>query len=139
MIESKWDNLSDIGSRKIVLRKEQKLRHKVFSWYLTHWSKKYAGKWNKFVEDNRDDFKEEFKGKKKGIPKVNSKLAENLQYVLKALQSYCRLSSERNVKNIVVFFSKEKTKTVPVKRDSSFHIINVSYGDDVVGNFIKVS
>jgi len=112
LIESKWDNLANAENRRIVLKNEQKLRHELFAWYLTHWSKKR-------------------------IPKTGSILAVNLQYVLKVLQSRCKPLSKQNVKNVLVFFSKEKTKP-SVKPDPSFHMINISYGGDAAGNFITL-
>ena len=36
LIENKWDNLSNYKKKRIVLREEQIVRHKVFTWYLTH-------------------------------------------------------------------------------------------------------
>ncbi len=137
LIESKWDNLANAENRRIVLKKEQKLRHELFAWYLTHWSKKYSSNWRKFIEEQEDNFKTSFKDRKKGIPKTDSILAVNLQYVLKILQSRCKSLSKQNVKNVLVFFSKEKTRP-SVKPDPSFHIINISYGGDVAGNFITL-
>jgi hypothetical protein len=56
LIESKWDNLGEFDNNEFTLKKEQKLRHKIFSWYLVHWRKKYSKKWEAFKEEHQHVF-----------------------------------------------------------------------------------
>jgi hypothetical protein len=63
LIESKWDNLSKFNKDELILRGEQKLRHQIFSWYLTHWNKKYSNDWKRFAKTQQPGFQEKFKGK----------------------------------------------------------------------------
>ena len=88
LIESKWDNLSKYKKKRIVLREEQIIRHKVFTWYLTYWNKKYLGNWRKFVENNKENF---VSGKK--LPEAQEGkqciLATNLEFILSKLFWFC--------------------------------------------------
>ena len=60
LIESKWDNFSRFQKHEITLSAEQKLRHLIFSWYITHWNKKYCNNWESFVKEQEYRFGKKF-------------------------------------------------------------------------------
>jgi hypothetical protein len=138
LIESKWDNLSGYKKERIVLREEQLLRHKVFTWYLTHWSKKYLGKWQKFVENNKENF---VSGKK--LPKVQEGkqciLEANLEFILGRLLDHCiGFSSRTNIRNVLLFFYNSRVSTPPTEVDADFTLIPLDYTNETKGNFIEI-
>jgi len=136
LVESKWDNLGNYKKERLLLREEQLTRHKVFAWYLTHWSKKYVGKWQKFVDNNRNDF---IAGKK--LPDVQegkkNLLAANLESILNKLLDHCKgFSSGGNVKNVLLFFyNSEITENPPKEVNADFTLIKIDYSKKIEGNF----
>lgn len=136
LIESKWDNLGKYDRKSLFLGEEQVLRHEIFSWYLLHWNKKYRNDWQCFVDQNKSDFK--FEGK----PLVTQKdgkqnlLATNLEFILDKLKEHCNLSSQDNIKNVLVFFYRQNISSPPSKTERNFKIIPVDYGKDLEGNFV---
>jgi hypothetical protein len=135
LIESKWDNLSNYKKKRIVLREEQLVRHKVFTWYLTHWSNKYSGKWQDFVENNQDVFLLD-----KKLPKRKQCiLATNLEFILSMLLDHCRgFSSRANIKNILLFFYNSKVSIPPTEVDEDFTLIPLDYSKKAKGNFVEI-
>jgi len=129
LIESKWDNLGNYKKEQLLLRDEQLIRHRVFAWYLTHWSKKYSGKWQKFVDDNKGNF---IAGKK--LPDVQegkqSLLATNLEFTLtKLLEHYKGFSSRSNIKNVLLFFYDSRVSTPPIETDANFTLIPIDFSN----------
>ena len=138
LIESKWDNLSNYKKKRIVLREEQLVRHKVFTWYLTHWSKNYSGKWQEFMENNKDNF---IQGKK--LPTVREGkqciLATNLEFILSKVLDHCKgFSSRVNIKNVLLFFYNSKVSTPPTEVNTDFTLISLDYSKKTKGNFIEI-
>jgi len=135
LIESKWDNLSEFSKNELVLRDEQILRHRIFSWYLTNWDKKYSGHWESFAEKHQDNFK--FDGKT--MPQKGSLLATNLEYILTRSMEHCKKITYDNIKNVLLFFysSKKKSKP-PIEINSTFKIIPIDYSEEVEGNFVAL-
>jgi hypothetical protein len=139
LIESKWDNLGEYDKESLFLGEEKVLRHEIFSWYLLHWSKKYLNDWQCFVDENKSDFK--FEGK----PLVTQKdgkqnlLATNLEFILDKLKGHCNgLSSQDNIKNVLVFFYRQNISSPPSKTERNFKIVPVDYGKDLEGNFVTL-
>ncbi|MGD0994600.1 MAG: hypothetical protein ABR909_03630 [Candidatus Bathyarchaeia archaeon] len=132
LIESKWDNLTEFNKDELMLRDEQTLRHEVFSWYLTHWNKKYYGNWQTFIDEHQKDFKFE----KKTIAR-NSLLARNLESVLSKLQEHCPNFSPDNIKNVLLFFHDAKN-TPPTKTNNGFTLISIDYSKEIKGNFVTL-
>jgi hypothetical protein len=138
LIESKWDNLGQSKGR-LILRREQKLRHQIFSWYLTHWDKKYSGHWDNFVEKHKDDFKKNFKSDRKTMPQNGKLLATNLEYVLMKSVEYCRTITNHNIKNVLLFFHSNKKRPKPkVEIRGVFTMIPIDYSEEVEGNFVTL-
>jgi len=134
LIESKWDNLAKFIEEKLILRREQTLRHEIFAWYLTHWKAKSANDWAQFEKEQRDNF--HFKGKK--IAHAGSLLATNLEFVLNKLLDHCRnFSSENNIKNVLLFFYKGTSKPF-FEVDRAFKLVPIDYGNETSGNFVPL-
>ena len=135
LIESKWDNLTDSNSDELILRGEQILRHKIFSWYLTHWNERSNDNWDSFAKEHEENFQSEFP--KKEIA-ANSLLATNLEFILNALLEHCvGFTSGQNIKNVLLFFHKSESM-LPTKTSKEFDFISIDYSKDILGNFIKL-
>ena len=132
LIESKWDNLTKFDKDELMLNDAQTLRHEVFSWYLTHWNKKYYGNWQTFANEQQN----EFKFKNKTIAR-NSLLARNLESVLNKLQEHCPSLSSDNIKNVLLFFHDAKN-IPPTKTNKGFIPIPIDYSKEIEGNFITL-
>jgi len=133
LVESKWDNLTKFHNHEFVLREEQILRHKIFSWYLTHWNKKYTNDWQTFINEHQYNFK----FKDKTIAPKNSLLATNLEFILNKLQAHCRrFLSEANIKNILLFFYNAEKSKPPFNTSRDFTLIPIDYGREIPSNFV---
>jgi len=132
LVESKWDNLVESKKDELVIRREQLMRHQIFTWYLTHWKKKYSNKWADFIEEQQSTFN----FGRKAIAPANSLLAKNLEFVLDKLLERCgAFSSDNNVKNILLFFYRGKSRA-PLKINEAFTPIGIDYGKEVLGNYV---
>jgi hypothetical protein len=137
LIESKWDNLSRFNKREITLRTEQKIRHRIFSWYLMHWDKKYSNDWERFRKEHMYNFQRHFP--KKRIATTDSLLAKNLESILTALQKRCgKLSFGRNIKNVLLFFYDKKKSISPTKITKDFELVEIDYSQEITGNFVTL-
>lgn len=136
LIESKWDNLTEFSNSEFLLREEQTLRHKIFSWYLTHWSKNYLHNWQTFINEHQEDFK----FGNKTIAPEDSLLARNLELILDKLQGNCRsYPSEKNIKNVLLFFYNAEKSKPPTKTNDAFKLIPIEYNREIKGNFVTLS
>ena len=84
-IEAKWYASQEVDGTTITVNKEQVIRHKVFAWYF----KQYVDcevSWEHFVEKYDSTFRAVFPGKK--LAPRGSKLADNIQFVLRKLNSF---------------------------------------------------
>ena len=132
LIESKWDNLRKSNKKKPALRKEQELRHRILSWYLTHWNRRYLGHWEDFARRYENEFK--FNGKT--IPKKKSILAKNLEFILAELLERCQTISHCNIKNVLIFFHNNGEHEKPRKINRIFDLISIDYGKAVKDNYV---
>jgi hypothetical protein len=134
LIESKWDNLTKFNKEELMLRKEQTTRHRVFQWYLTHWSKKYSDNWQSFINEHQTDFKID----NKTIAPKNSLLSRNLEYILNKIHQHCESISENNIRNVLLFFYDAEKSKFPVKTNNLFKLIPIDYSREIKGNFIAI-
>jgi len=135
LIESKWDNLAEFNNDEFMLREEQILRHKIFSWYLTHWDKKYSNDWQTFINEHQNDFR----FKNKTITPKGSLLATNLEFILNKLLEHCRrFSSEDSVKNVLLFFYNAKKSRSPLKINTEFTLVPIDYSEEIIDNFVTL-
>lgn len=134
LIESKWDNLSEFKKEEITLRKEQTLRHKVFSWYLTHWNKKYSNNWQSFINEHQKDFKID----NKTIAPKGSLLSRNLESILSQIQTQCENISGSNIKNVLLFFFNAEKSNKPSKTNDTFKLLPINYNGEIKDNFVTL-
>jgi hypothetical protein len=134
LIESKWDNLSEFNNEEFTLREEQTLRHKIFSWYLTHWSKKYSDNWQSFISEHQKDFKI----KNKTIAPKDSLLSRNLEFILNKIHEHCKVVSENNIKNVLLFFYDSEKSKPPTKTNDAFKLIPINYEKEIKDNFVTL-
>ncbi len=106
LVESKWDNLSSKRKKEIRIRKEQELRHRMFSWYLTHWNTKYMGKWTEFSKDLSDDFSKRFPDR--SIPYQNKLLSKNIEYIVKTILTTCEEVRTEYQEHSTILLSRHK-------------------------------
>ena len=135
LIESKWDNFSRFQKGEIRIRPEQELRHRIFSWYIKRWHKKYSNNWESFEKEQQNGFQKKFRGK--AIAPAGSLLATNLEFILNKLLEHCkRFSSEDNIKNVLLFFYNKEKSTPPSKISRAFKLVSIDYNKEITGNFI---
>ena len=121
LIESKWDNLTKFNNDEFTLREEQTLRHRIFSWYLTHWNQRYYKNWANFVIEQQLEFK--FQGKT--IAPSGSLLATNLELILNETLRYCKQITPNNIKNVMLFFYNKEKSSPPFKTSKEFTLIPI--------------
>ena len=135
LIESKWDNFSRFKNDEITLRLEQEVRHRIFSWYIMHWDKRYSNNWKSFVKEQNRNFQKEFKKRK--IAPTGRLLATNLEFILNKLLEHCKsFSSEDNIKNVLLFFYNKEKSTPPFRISRAFKLVSIDYSQEITGNFI---
>lgn len=134
LIESKWDNLSGSNRNREPLKSVQRLRHRVFSWYLTNWNKSYLKDWQRFLEEKRGGFEKNFIDEK--VIAEKGLLIDNLQLVLRMLLDHCReFNGEQSIRNVLLFFHH---KSSPLSMKSKgFKMVNFPYSP-CAGAFIKI-
>ena len=136
LIESKWDNFSDFNDEEVTIKSVQKMRHRIFRWYLTRWDPKYSKDWEGFVRDHTPDFQKRFRGKK--IAPSDSLLATNLQFILTLLREHCRELGPEHVKDVLLFFYDGERSTPPTRVGEGFRLVCFDYSREVEGNFIAL-
>jgi hypothetical protein len=135
LIESKWDNHSSYRKESVILRKEQLLRHEVFTWYLHSWDAKYSGNWKLFKLEQEKGL-EKFS---KTVPRAGSLLAENLESILSQLVGYPNCDSiQRPIRNVLLFFFDGRRSMPPSKTNKGFTIIPFDYRQLSKDNFIAI-
>ena len=132
LVESKWDNLGAFKEEELALREEQLLRHRIFAWYLTNWNERFRGKWERFVEEKKEHFR--FRGKT--MPKANSLLSRNLEYVLNRLQQHCANTHKSHIENVLLYFHKG-TRIPSFRVKEAFTPIPIDY-TEISGSFIPL-
>jgi hypothetical protein len=141
LIESKWDNFLENEDDKIRLDKEQRLRHKIFSWYYMNWVARQNPDWGKFRNTFRDNFIRNFPDRK--IAPVGSLLAQNLEFILNKLQEHCKkFSCEYKKPRNVLFYFYDRNRSKEIRRiidgDVDFEVVNIDYSQHILGKFITL-
>ena len=138
LVESKWDGLSRAKRNGDLVKPVQKLRHSVFSWYLTNWTQKYKGKWLAFKKKKEQGFRSEFKDKR--IPRTNTLLSKNLESIMRRLQKRCKNPSEgKNIKNVLLYFyNGRKRPRLSNCSFKGFEPVIINYSRSTSGNFITL-
>lgn len=84
-IEAKWPASSEVDGNTITLDRAQVIRHRVFAWYLERYVESDVP-WERFVGKYDSSIRAAFPGKKIAPP--GSKLADNIQFVLRKLNPF---------------------------------------------------
>lgn len=134
LIESKWDNFSEYKNEEFILRDEQILRHEIFSWYLTCWNSKYSNNWQSFINENQ----ESFPFPQKSIAPNGSLLAQNLEHILTRIHKHYNNLSEKNIKNVFLFFYNAEKSKPPTIINDSFRLIPIRYNEEIKDNFVTL-
>jgi len=70
---------------------------------------------------------------------TDSLLARNLDFILTTLQKHFgKVSSERNIKNVLLFFYNKNKSTPPTKITKGFNLVAIDYSEEIKGNFIPL-
>lgn len=104
---------------------------------ITHWNKKYSGKWQKFIEEQNEDFKKKFQ-KKKEIAH-SGLLVENLEFILNKLLNHCKkFNGEASIRNVLFFFYTGQSK-LKFKTPKPFSLLKLNYSQKgKTNNFINL-
>jgi hypothetical protein len=135
LVESKWDGFGRPKRYKTALRREQRLRHEIFSWYLQRWRKKYTGEWQRFREERQALFQKEFK--RREMAPTGSLLARNLESVLARIgMGRKNPLSRATIKNVMVFFHNGGRKPRRIRAPKGFSLIPIDYSGETEDNFV---
>lgn len=133
LIESKWDESQEVKSTGISLGGSQLLRHEILEWYIKKWDNKKYKNWDTFFQKYRKVFKGKYN---KEIPQPGRKLANNLEYLLKDLQS------AKNIRNILLLFKKKDNKTnyrlSNKMKEKGFELVEMEYNPEAETGFFKM-
>lgn len=135
--ESKWDQSSEkIGNGKLSLRNEQKLRHKIFQFYVKEWAFGQYESWNDF--ERKGMVKLENEGlKNKPIAPDGSLLANNIQTVLKVIKTHYKNLPE--IKNVLIYFYKGlDPEQLPKEAGDDFMVVSIDYSANLLDNYILI-
>jgi hypothetical protein len=136
--ESKWDKSSELSNAgSLELRPEQKLRHRIFEFYVRKWAFGQYDSWKKFLEGQEKFSKEEFG---KPLAPINSLLKSNLMTVLGIISGH--FTKTPQIINLLLYMYDSSSGEPPTmtvsKMDSKFHFVPVDYSGFGEGNFIPI-
>ncbi len=131
LVESKCDLVPKTGNYWISLNAAQSLRHEIMRWYVQTWQTSQPNDWSTFIEQQESTFQTMFPGNK--LAPVDSRLAQNLEYVLNALGKCGPL-----VQDVLLFIGQMTSpKPVGVKPDG-FKLINLTYQPLIPSGYFKI-
>ncbi len=118
-IEAKWHASSEVDGTTITLDRAQFIRHRVFAWYRARYVE-YDGQWERFVKKYDSELRDVFPGKK--IAPVGSKLADNIQFILRKLP----LIGTTTIDVLLYFHPPDSSAAITVK-PSSFVPVSIPF------------
>ena len=126
--ESKWDGSSELQKGILELRDEQKLRHRLFTFYVEEWFK-CDGDWPSFIHNaNPQD-----KGIDKPIVPENSLLARNLKTVLQIISNH--FSTKPEFENLILYlYNRTLSEQVPQQVSKEFKLASIDYSEATLTN-----
>lgn len=133
LIENKWDNFTVTNKKVIALKREQILRHKLFSWYYTNWNIHQYKNWTEFVKQKSNIFSKIFSNK--SMPRQETLLARNLETVLKKLHE-CR-TKFIIPRNVLLYFHGAQSQEIERVESGrlKFEVINIDYSKFTTNSF----
>jgi len=134
--ESKWEASSEeIREGVLELRAEQKLRHRLFRFYVEQWAFGDYSNWGEFIEGAKEELRR--LNLVKPLAPKNSLLAINLQTVLGAIRNW--YASRPHVRDVVLYFHNGRpAEQLPRRASEGFELVLVDYSEATFDNFIRV-
>jgi hypothetical protein len=120
-IESKWGGSAEAGTTVLQLSDVQTHRHSVFRQYRKLWREFKPPTWQEFLRAAETKFLEVFGDKKNKMAPLGSKLANNLEFVLRTLDS-----CGDEVKDVVAYFHNDDWVPKSV-RPETFRLVCLQY------------
>ena len=122
LIESKWENSSEVTSKGIKLTLPQQNRHKVFHELHKKW--KSVGDWDGYFQDLKGTKLEKWK-----VCDSKCDLAKNIKSILKLIDP----QKKKNIKNIVLLVLHPDAEDVDLtlESDIEFEKITIGYKPNV--------
>lgn len=132
LIEGKWPDSHELRRGRIELDEAQVRRHRIFRWYLKAWREQGPSSWDAFREENLEAFKRKFEGRT--IPRAETKLARNLEFVLGQLMSY-----GAEVRDVLLFVGPKCDDKPSEVIPEHFELICVEYEPANAGNYLDLT
>jgi hypothetical protein len=134
--ESKWDGSSKrLEDGVLELPDNQKLRHKIFKFYVEQWSFGGYSSWREFTDKTRLELQS---GVTKPLAPENSRLATNLKTVLGIIKEH--YTSTPAIRNVLLYFHEGKpVEQLPQRASEGFELVCIDYSEaDTLDNFIRI-
>ena len=132
--ESKWHRSSEnIRDGNLDLREEQKLRHKIFRFYVEEWAFGGHPPWPEFEKTAANRLRAQ--GIHKPIAPGGSLLATNLQTVLSLIKQH--FETRPPIRNILLYLYYGSSEyLLPKSAGQGFEIINIDCSEGITENFV---
>ncbi len=134
--ESKWDRSSErLRDGVLELRDNQKLRHRIFKFYVEQWAFGGYSSWLEFADKARLELES---GVTKPLASENSRLATNLQTVLGIIKKH--YTSMPAIRNVLLYLHDGKpVEQLPQRASEGFELVLIDYSEaDTLDNFIRI-
>jgi len=132
LCESKWDKSSENNEKgKLLLRKEQIIRHEILRFYIENYG--YGGyqKWAEFQKASQNA--EVIVEHRKTIPNEDRRLARNIQSLVNEVKQIHKIKPIIN--NLLIYFYNFINKKV-ISTEEGFQLITIDYSKALEGQFI---
>ncbi len=134
--ESKWARSSEkLKDGVLELRAEQKLRHRIFKFYVEQWAFGDYSSWQEFTD--KAQAKLQLRDIAKPLAPENSLLASNLQAVLEVIKKH--YTSMPSIGNVLLYLYDGTTvEQLPQEASEDFELALIDYSEDTFGHFIRI-
>jgi hypothetical protein len=132
LCESKWDKSSEnIEKGKLLLRKEQIIRHKILGFYIEYYG--YGGyqNWAEFQKASQNA--EVIVEYRKTIPNEDRRLARNIQSLINEVKQIHK--NKPIIINLLIYFYDSVNNEV-ISADDNFKLITFDYSKALQGQFV---
>lgn len=135
--ESKWSQSSEkVENRQLILRQEQKLRHKLFQFYVEQWAFGHYQSWNEFCLGAVPHLQQ--LGIKKPLAPQGSLLAQNLQTILSVIKQH--FTSMPQMQNLLLYFHKDmENRQLPTSAGQDFRLVHLNYSPISQDHFVVLT
>lgn len=135
--ESKWNRSSEKkNGGKILLRAEQRLRHKLFAFYIHEWAFGRFADWNDFSSTTFQVLGEN--EITKPVPSSDSLLAQNIQTVMREIKEH--FSSQPKIINLLLYFyDSGQSGALEDLQCEDFRVQSINYQSVKFGQHIQIN